>query len=165
MGQLLALFILLVATGLATAPWLGGDDGTAAVIGGFLPAVVIHYWALRRASVLPEIAIVFAGLSVDIVSGGPLGLWVSVYALAWLMGLLQARWAEAFWKPGRWLLFGLALGVMTVAVYGVGQLTGHPIAPAGVLLESALWLLAGYPVIAAVLRLADGARKYRPLES
>ncbi|MBU1210955.1 MAG: hypothetical protein KJ587_06750 [Alphaproteobacteria bacterium] len=165
MGQILPLATLALLTGVAAAPWWGSSEMTAALIAAFLPAAAIHYWALRRASVMSEIAVLFSGLAVDIVSGGPLGLWVLVYAAAWVLGLLQRPWVEILWKPGRWVLFSLAMPVLGLLVYAVGFHSGSAVASGSALLHATAWLIVAYPAIAAILRVADGWRADRPLES
>lgn len=165
MGYVLPLVLLALFTAVASAPWAGGGGAALDIAVGLLPAVAIHYWALRRASVLPSIAVLFSGLCVDVVSGGPFGLWTSVYVLAWIIGLAQRRWVEAFWKPGRWALFAVAAVLLSFAVYGIGIVIGDEAARAGVLAEATLWLVAGYPMLAAILRIGDGTRDGRPLES
>ncbi|KUO68261.1 MAG: hypothetical protein APF80_01115 [Alphaproteobacteria bacterium BRH_c36] len=164
MGQILPLAILVLFTAVAGAPWWGSSEMSAALIAAFLPAAAIHYWAVRRASVIPEVAVLFSGLAVDIVSGGPLGLWVLVYAAAFVLGLVQRPWVEVFWKPGRWVLFALAMPVLGLLVYGVGFYSGRAVASGSALLHATAWLIVAYPAIAVVLRLADGWRAGRPLE-
>lgn len=164
MGQILPLVVLAMFTAIATAPWVASGGIAFSVTASLLPAVAIHYWALRRASAFPEIAILFSGLCVDIVSGGVLGLWPSIYALAWVLGLLQRRWAETLWKPGRWLLFSVSMIALLAFVFAFGLLSGRPLAPARELLQAGLWLIAAYPMLAVVLRFADGRRAGRPME-
>lgn len=165
MANILPLVLLAFFTAAASAPWAAGGDAALDIAAGMLPAVAIHYWALRRASVVPSIAVLFSGLCVDVVSGGPFGLWTSVYALAWVIGLVQRRWARAFWKPGRWALFAVTAVFLALAVFGIGLLLGDEVASVGVLFEAAVWLVAGYPLLAAILRIGDGTRDGRGLES
>jgi len=165
MGQIPPLLLLAIATGVASAPWVGGGNAALDIAAGLLPAVVIHYWALRRASVLPVIAVLFSGLCVDVLSGGPFGFWTSVYSFSWVIGLVQRRWATVFWKPGRWAMFGVAVVILAGGISADGAVLGGDIAPAGVLLEASIWLIAGYPLLAAILRIGDGTREGRPLES
>lgn len=155
MTTFLAVASLGLATALAAAPWPGP---VAAVAMALLPAVVLHYWALRRSGALPELAIVFAGLSVDLVSGGPLGQFTVIYVLAWAIGLWQRPWAARWWKPGRFGLLAVALAVAGASLWGLGQALGEPAAGPLEIAAAVGILVAAAPFVSAFLRLADGAR-------
>lgn len=160
MRQILALGVLALLTAAAVAPWPGAGSNLFAAM---LPAAFLHYWALRRASVIPEIAVFFSGLAVDIVSGGPAGFWTLVYVSAWLTGLLGRAWADIGWKPGRWALYAVGMTAVAGVIYGLGNLLGSPVASLGELSLATVWLVAIYPALASQLRLIDGPREGRPL--
>ncbi len=155
LAALLPLATLTILTAATLAPWLPTTSATLAL--ALLPAATLHYWALRRPSAIPSLAVLFSGLSADIVLAGPPGFWTTIYALAWTIGLLQRPMATRYWKFGRWGLFAMAMTVCVGATALIGEVVA---APAGSWLELmtawALMVLA-YPAVAGLLRLCDFA--------
>jgi len=156
MGSILAVAALALLTAIAFFPW---QTGRAALVGALLPVMGLHYWALRRSHVVPEIAVLFCGLTADIVSGGPLGFWTSLCASAWLIGLLQRPWAERGWKFGRWGFFSMTTGTVAFLAYVLVQIVHHPVGSAGDIVFAAMWLMLIYPVLAMLLRILDVDRQ------
>jgi rod shape-determining protein MreD len=148
-----ALFFLTAA---AVLPWLDKDS---AVVAAMLPVFAIQYWSLRRPELFPEIAVLFSGLTVDLLSGGPLGFWTSLYVCAWLIAAVMRPWAFFAGKLGRWGLFAIAAGGVVFLAFVLGAIVGQPVASVGSLLGVWLWLVLLYPPVAAVLRLLDGPRQ------
>jgi len=117
----------------------------------------VHYWALRYEGAVSEYGAFVAGLGVDVLGGGPLGLWalvgLSVYVIATL-----SRPLRGVTSIGRWGLFGLAVAgaLLVFALLGAGVL-GQSVDFAA-LGWALLAAMAGYPAVALCLRLIDGLR-------
>lgn len=159
--HVLPLAVLGVLSAGAVTNWPGSGSSLLAAL---LPAAALNYWAVRRASFVPEIAILFCGLAVDIVSGGSLGFWACIYASAWICGLLGRSAPGSQWKVGRWVHFAVSMAIVTALVHGLGTLLGKPVAPFGALMATIPWLVAIYPLLAFSLGALDGPRSRFPLE-
>lgn len=101
----LALAILLAA---AAHPF-------KAVAEPWLPAVIIYYWTLRRSDLTPPAVSFLAGFVMDLLSGGPLGLWALSLTGLTLGARLVRPWAEGASVLRRTALFAVALGAMLLA--------------------------------------------------
>ena len=152
MGSVLSVGALVFLTAIALMPW---QSGSTALLAALLPVAGLHYWALRRPQLIPVIAVLFCGLAADIVSGGPLGFWVSLYAVAWLIGLMQRPWAGRGWKIGRWALFAVAVLSVAILAYVLSTILQRPLGSAVDVALAALWLILIYPGLALVLRVLD----------
>ncbi|MCH9808741.1 MAG: hypothetical protein K0U74_13510 [Alphaproteobacteria bacterium] len=149
---LLPLAALSLLTAAAVLPWPGDGSGLMAAM---LPVFAVHYWALRRPEGLPGIAVVFSGLTVDLLTGGPLGFWTSIYAGAWIFGSLEKPWAFSAGKIGRWGLFAVAAGGVALLAIVMGALLDWPVASVASLIGAWFWLVALYVPISLLLRLLD----------
>jgi rod shape-determining protein MreD len=81
-----------------------------------LPVIAIHYWTLRHDAWLPEWVVFLAGLTLDILTHGPVGYWAFIYLLAHLTATLSAR-LHLESSLDRLLLLGLAIVVITFAAW------------------------------------------------
>jgi hypothetical protein len=162
MGSVLSLAALAFLTAIAFMPW---QSGNTALMAALLPVAGLHYWALRRPQLIPGVAVLFCGLTADIVSGGPFGFWACLYALAWLIGLMQRPWAERGWKIGRWGLFAVTIMIVALFAYGLGHIVRRPLGSAADIAMAAGWLILIYPVLALFLRILDVDRGQDELEA
>lgn len=160
MGSLLSVGAVALLTAIALIPWQSGITGLMAAL---LPVAGLHYWALRRPQLIPAIAVLFCGLAADIVSGGPVGFWVSLYSVAWLIGLMQRPWAEWGWKIGRWGLFTIAILSVAILAYALSYALQRPLGSAMDVALAVVWLILIYPGLALVLRILDVERPQEPL--
>ena len=152
MGSVLSVGALAFLTAIALIPW---QSGSTALMAALLPVAGLHYWALRRPQLIPGIAVLFCGLTADIVSGGPPGFWVSLYAAAWLIGLMQRPWAARGWKIGRWGLFAVAVSSVALLAYALSYVLHRPLGSAEDVALAVVWLILIYPGLALVLRILD----------
>jgi rod shape-determining protein MreD len=116
-----------------------------------LPYTVIHYWAVRRPTLMPEWGVFLAGLGTDALTHGPLGFW-SLMFLIGVVAVDATRDAPDWGAVGRWGVFSgtlLALGVcqwLVASVYFVEWADWKP------MLLAVIIAVLSYPVIGSVLR-------------
>lgn len=79
----LSIFLLVL---IAVMPW-GLPPGYRIAL-PLLPIIAIHYWTLRHDAMIPEWMVFLAGLSLDLLTHGPLGYWSLIYLFAYLTALL-----------------------------------------------------------------------------
>lgn len=151
-GRLVPTLSVAVLALLAVLPWGLPPDGRFVL--PLLPFIAIHYWTSRHADRLSEWVPFAAGLSVDVLSDGPLGYWSLIYLVGYAIAL-EAQLVKGTGPFGRWLLFLASLGVLALAAWAIASLY---------YLELAEWrpfawaaLLAGlaYPPLAFLLRSLD----------
>jgi rod shape-determining protein MreD len=86
------------------------------------PLAVVFAWAIIRPSVLAPMAIVVMGLFLDIVWGGPLGLWALILLVAYALVLGGRSMSAGQSRGALWVWYGfvtafsMGLGFMIVAV-------------------------------------------------
>lgn len=115
----LPFFSVAVLTVLAALPWgLPTEDRFFLPM---LPAVAIHYWALRRHGALPEWSVFVAGLLLDIFTHGPLGYWPLVYLAAYTLGVVEAT-AGRKWQVLRLALFAASLALIAAFGWAVASI-------------------------------------------
>lgn len=142
------LFVLL-----CVMPWGLGQSFHFAL--PLLPFAAIHYWARTSPTLMPSTFVFAAGLSVDVLSYGPLGYWSLVY----LMGLgLTAGVERVLPDTGPMsdyvnfcaVIAGLALIAWSCAsIYFIRVIDWEPMASAAVMLALA------YPLVRLLLGPVD----------
>ncbi len=101
---------IAVLTLAATLPW--GLRSADRFVLPLLPVVAIYHWTLDPDAWLPEWVIFLAGLSLDVLTQGPLGYWALVYLFAYVVAIFASRIAvEGI--VGRSLLLGCAVIIVT----------------------------------------------------
>jgi rod shape-determining protein MreD len=108
---LLPLISMAVLTFAAALPW--GLPTAARFVLPLLPVVAIYHWTLDPDAWLPEWVIFLAGLSLDVITKGPLGYWALVYLFAYVVAVFASRIA-AEGGAGRIILLALTVIVVTV---------------------------------------------------
>ncbi|MDX2288679.1 MAG: hypothetical protein NW217_07645 [Hyphomicrobiaceae bacterium] len=148
---------LVLATGLAVVPWPGAM-GSGTVMAALVPAVVVHYWTLRRQEGLPASIAFLSGLTVDILGGGALGFCALLNLVGWWTGVGCRPWRACF-PIGRWGLAAGAVVLMVAAGWLAAYLAGAAVNPMAELLEAGFWTILLYPLIVLPLRLVEGPRR------
>lgn len=136
----LALLLLL-----ALLPW--GLPTEARFVMPMLPFAAIYYWSLGDRGYMPAPVVALAGLTVDIITYGPLGFWSLIYLLGQMAAVLLtgsfSRTAMLRWLGFALVVFLLA-GVqwLTASIYFVAWVSWRPFAFA------ASVVVLFYPVVA-----------------
>ena len=151
----LPIVVVLALVLLAVVPWGGADWIEFALL--LVPLGAIYFWSWRRPQLMPPLLVFLSGLSLDVMTHGPLGVWTC----AALAVALTARFARQSRSASRLLsrMAGVAAAI-GAAVFIVWLLMS-----ASTWQAAAIWPLAqayaaaciGYPVLAAVLSVFDAA--------
>lgn len=116
-----------------------------------LPYTAIHYWAVRRPTLMPEWGVFLAGLVTDALTHGPLGFW----SLMFLVGVLAVdatRNLPDWGALGRWLLFCGTLLVLGFCQWLVASIYFVELADWKPMLLAVIIAVLSYPVISFALR-------------
>jgi rod shape-determining protein MreD len=106
-------------TVLAALPWgLPAEDRFFLPL---LPVIAIHFWTLRHDAWIPEWLVFLAGLTVDVLTQGPLGYWSLIYLVAHLAATRSAPYADQG-SVSRLGLLGLALALVTALAWLVSSI-------------------------------------------
>ncbi|MEL6374133.1 MAG: hypothetical protein AAFR04_09210 [Pseudomonadota bacterium] len=134
---------------IAVLPW-GVSAGTQFFL-PLLPIIAIHYWSVRATRWMPFWFVFLAGLTIDVLTHGPLGLWALIYLIA---AGLAVRFNGALLNRtavGGWIVFALTMLATAVAQWGVISVYFLRPFEAGPLLIATLGAIIAYPLIAGVL--------------
>lgn len=144
---------VVLLTLLAALPW--GLSSETRFLFPLLPYTAIHFWAVRRPTLMPEWLVFLAGLATDVLTHGPLGFW----SLVFLLGLVLAHVFPTSWHGGgtvvRWLHFCVTLVLLAVAqwviatAFFMSPIEWRPFA------SGALFAVLAYPVLALLLKPCD----------
>ena len=149
---LLVTGILLVA---AVLPW-GGPDWTEMAL-ALLPVGAIYFWSFRRPHLMPAVLVFLAGLLLDVMTHGPLGIW----SCAALMAALAGRTARRARPDSGWLHSTfhmiMTLSISAAVVAALMSLYAWRLVPGLPLVHALAAACLGYPVLAGLLSLLDGA--------
>ena len=86
---LMPVISVVVLTLAAVLPWgLAAEDRFVLPL---LPVIAIYRWTLDRDAWLPEWVVFLAGLTLDVLTQGPLGYWALVYLFAYAVALFASR--------------------------------------------------------------------------
>lgn len=148
-GVYLFLFILLILN-LVDMPLLGADAGRLAFL-----LIGIYFWTVFRPSLLPYPLVFCAGLLLDFLSGGLVGM----YALCFMVLVIIVRGQRRFllgqsW-PVIWAGFCVAVMVVTlfqVLAYSLSSWGFPPLIPLGFNLITSFCL---YPLLLPVMMLLN----------
>ncbi len=149
LDRVIPALTIIVTTILVALPW-----GMAAENRFFLPLlplIVIHYWTLRRPELVAEWWVFLAGLSVDILTNGPIGYWALIY----LLGFAAAQLSTQLSGDGllaKWGLSGVTLMGLTAIAWAVSSLYHFEFADWWPYASAAVAAALIYPVFGVVLR-------------
>jgi rod shape-determining protein MreD len=104
----ISITVLMLA---ATLPW--GLPTADRFVLPLLPVVAIYHWTRDQDAWLPEWVIFLTGLTLDVLTQGPLGYWALVYLFAYVIAIFASHiTVEGF--VGRLALLAGAVVVVTV---------------------------------------------------
>lgn len=121
------------------------------VVAPALTLVAVYYWTLYRPDLMPPAAVFAAGVLLDAVSGGLLGVSPLVLLLVYSLALTQRRFLLGRTFPAVWLGF-LATAAIAATLHWLLQSTLHGLAidPRRALAQALLTTLI-YPLFAWLL--------------
>jgi rod shape-determining protein MreD len=82
-----------------------------------LPAIAIHHFSLYEADRLPGWAVLLLGLFMDLLTGGPLGIWAAVFVAMRYLVDSNGRYLAGHGFAIGWLGFVLTCGLTLAAVW------------------------------------------------
>lgn len=121
----------------------GGDIPTPVI-----PLIIVYFWSLYSPGHLPAVSVFFMGLLHDLLSGGPIGLWPTVYLV-----MQQIAMSQQAYFLGRELTvvsigFAVASLVVSLIVWFVMSLMTATVLPIGGLFAQMLVTVACFPLFA-----------------
>jgi rod shape-determining protein MreD len=116
-----------------------------------LPYTVIHYWAVRRPTLMPEWGVFLAGLATDVLTNGPLGFW-SLMFLIGVVAVDATRDMPDWGALGRWGQFCGTLGVLGLCEWLVTSIYRVELADWKPMLLAVVIAALSYPVVGFALR-------------
>ncbi len=147
---------VLFATVLAALPW--GLPAELRQVPPLLPFLVLHYWTMRDARLMPEILVFAAGIALDIATGGPAGYWSLIYLAGYALTLGASMTVLASDALSRWLLLGVTLLALSLVEIALATIYFATAANWSTPLVAALVATMIYPLVAAPLRVFAGPR-------
>lgn len=147
--RLIPVLTIVVTTILVVLPW--GMTAENRFVLPLLPLIVIHYWTTRRPDVVAEWWAFAAGLSVDILTHGPIGYW----ALMYLLGFAAAHMTRGVSGDRplmTWLTAAITLLLVTAIAWIISSLYYFEFTDWRPYLFAAVAAAIIYPVIGLVLR-------------
>jgi rod shape-determining protein MreD len=84
------------------------------------PLMAIFFWAMARPKLMPPVVVFAIGLTQDLITGGPLGIWAFSYLCAYTLMTTQS---DAFAGRGGGMLWA-GFGIMVVATLLAAGLVG-----------------------------------------
>lgn len=140
---------------IAVLPW--GVSADKRFVLPLLPFIAIYFWNSRYSGWLPQWVPFITGLSVDVLSNGPLGFWSLIYLLGYI---LSSKMRHIFGSAGagRWLMFLSALTLLLIASWGISSLYSFEKLDWAPFIWAAVLAGLAYPVITRILAsLAPGS--------
>ncbi len=144
--------LVALATLLAVLPW--GLPSTARFTMPLLAYALVHYWLVRRPSLLPEWLAFASGLAIDVLTNGPLGFW----SLTFVAGVILATLCEPVLRlaiVGKWLHFAATLVLLAAMQWGLASLFFMRLLDWQPFAVGAAVAIAAYPVVMLLLRPAE----------
>lgn len=147
-NRFLPIFSVALLALIAVLPW--GLSTDKRFVLPLLPYVAIYFWNSRYSGLLPEWVPFVAGLSVDVLSNGPLGFWSLIYLLGYI---LSSKMRHIFGGvgAGRWLMFLSSLTLLLIASWGITSLYSLEKAEWGPFIWAALLAGLAYPILSRIL--------------
>jgi cell shape-determining protein MreD len=116
-----------------------------------LPYTVIHYWSVRRPTLMPEWGVFLAGLATDVLTHGPLGFW-SLMFLIGVVAVDATRDMPDWGALGRWGQFCGTLLVLGFSQWLVASIFFVEWVDCKPMLLAVGIAALSYPVVGFVLR-------------
>jgi rod shape-determining protein MreD len=161
-GRLIPIASVVVLVLIAVLPW--GLPPAGRFVLPLLPFAAIHYWVSRHAGRLPEWVAFAAGLTVDVLSNGPLGYWSLIYLIGHMLAGEGAHWARES-RLERWAIYAVSVFLLVAAAWAIASVYYLEIADWQPFAWAAMLSALSYPIFAAFLRALDPDPLRRPNRS
>ena len=115
-----------------------------------IPLLVVYFWSIYSPSYLPSVSVFFIGLLQDLLLGGPLGLWASIYLFVQFLVLSQRSYFHGRDQTVVWMGFAVAGGLAALILWLVMSMMSGMLLPVVDLLIQFAATIAIYPVIAGL---------------
>ena len=124
--------------------------------GGLLPApllalVPIYYWVTLRPDLMPPIAVLIVGVTEDLVSGGPPGIWAVGFLAAYAIAERQREFFASLSGPATIIGFATAVFTASAAAYLLASILFWRLVPVAPLLLQAVITTMFYPIAAPIV--------------
>ena len=142
---------LVLVTIVAALPW--GLSPQLRFILPQIPFVAIHIWMMREEGAIAVWLILICGLSIDVVSGGPLGYWSLTYLVGYVLAAFS--WpltARDSWL-GRWGHFTISAVLLAAFEWALAALYYLEFSSVAPFALAAGVAIALYPIASSLLRL------------
>ena len=115
-----------------------------------LPLVVVYFWAIYSPASLPAFGVFLIGVLQDLLTGGPLGMWPTIYLTTTYLVATQRSYFHGRDQQVVWLGFAV-IGLIAGAIeWSVMSLISGSRLPIGGLALRMAATIALYPLIAGV---------------
>jgi len=114
----------------------------------FIPLIIIYFWSLYSPGHLPAASVFFMGLLHDLLSGGPIGLWPTVYLVMQQIAISQQAYFLGREITVVSIGFAVAALVVSLIVWLSMSLISATLLPLGGLFWQMLVTVACFPFFA-----------------
>lgn len=115
-----------------------------------LPLVVVYFWSLYSPGYLPAASVFAIGFLQDLLTGGPLGLWPTVYLAVQYVAISQQSYFLGREIHVVWMGFAVATASVSLILWLFMSLISATLLSLGGLAFQMLTTIAVYPVFAIV---------------
>lgn len=143
---------IAVLTVLAALPW--GLPPQGRFVLPLIPLIAIHFWTLADQNRVPEWFVFATGLTLDVLTNGPLGFWSLIYLLGYVLSSLTAASSRRI-RFGGWPTFAAVVSILAAAEWAASSLYYFEAADWWPLVLAVIAAVVAYPVLAGLLGLLD----------
>lgn len=152
MGALFPSLVIAALTLLSALPW--GLPPEIRFVLPLLPLAAIHYGIVRGSGRVAEWYVFLVGLTLDVLTNGPLGYWPALYLTGYGLSTLLAPRARQL-KFGGWASLVIVTACLSVVIWAVSSLYFFEIADWRPLAIASFAAAAMYPLIAGFFLMLD----------
>ena len=114
-----------------------------------LPLVVVFFWSIYSPQHLPAFGVFLIGIFQDLVSGGPLGMWPTIYLVISHLVATQRAYFQGREQRVVWLGFAVATLIASLILWSVMSLLTGANMPVWRLAAQMAATVAIYPIVAS----------------